>query len=244
MKGKSVSDLLATVIDAHGGMERWRRVNKIVGHTMVNGALFQLKGWPRVDEKTQYVVDTRTPQTVFPDFLKAGQSGIYEPARTAIISDNGEVIEELRSPKESFEGHSVQTSWNALQLLYFSGYAQWTYMHLPFLLIKPGFETREVEPWNEGGQVWRRLEVTFPDNVSAHSKMQTFYFDDTGLLRRNDYTADVLGGSPAAHYTSEHKMFDGIVYPTKRRVYRRGPDNLPIRDVASVAIDYNELELS
>ena len=238
-----MSDLLDGVIEAHGGMERWQQINKVGGHTTVSGALFQAKGWPRVDEKTSFVVDTRTPITVFQNFLKTGQSGIYEPGRTAIVADDGEVIEALESPERSFKDHTMQTPWSALQLLYFSGYAQWTYMNLPFLLKQPGFDSREVEPWSEEGQIWRRLEVLFPDQVNTHSKMQTFYFDDVGLLRRNDYNNDVLGGSPAANYTDEHITFDGIVYPTKRRVYRRGPDNKPVRDVIGVAIDYNKIEL-
>ena len=108
---------------------------------------------------------------------------------------------------------------------------------------QPGFQTKEVEPWSEEGQTWRRLEVTFPDSVRSHSKHQTFYFDEVGLLRRNDYTNDLVAqGSRAFSYMSDHRAFDNLIYPTKRRIYRAGDDNLPIRDRVSIAIDYHRLE--
>jgi hypothetical protein len=64
------------------------------------------------------------------------------------------------------------------------------------------------------------LKVTFPDHVAAHSKEQTFYFDSDGLLKRHDYTAEVIGAVPAAHYSAEYQECNGIMVPTKRRVLR------------------------
>jgi hypothetical protein len=45
-----------------------------------------------------------------------------------------------------------------------------------------------------------RLLVTYPDVIVAHTRQQTYYFDDAGLLRRLDYAVDILGGGPAVHY--------------------------------------------
>ena len=240
-----MGDLLDFVVAAHGGMDRWQRVRKVTGRSASSGALWAAKGWPKDEVEAQYTVETDQQRTVFSPFIKSGQSGIYEPDRTAIVADNGEVIEELKSPKASFRGHTWESRWSALQLLYFRGYAQWIYMNLPFLLKRPDFDTRELETWSEDGETWRRLEVTFPDSVSAHAKIQTFYFDCAGLLRRNDYVADVAGrGALAAHYTSDHKSFDGIASPTKRRVYSVGPDKLPMRDRLNVGLDYSHIQLS
>jgi hypothetical protein len=44
--------------------------------------------------------------------------------------------------------------------------------------------------------VRRRLLVTYPDVIVAHTRQQTYYFDDAGLLRRLDYAVDILGGGP------------------------------------------------
>lgn len=56
--------------------------------------------------------------------------------------------------------------------------------------------TGETEPWHEDGQTWHSLLVTYPDSIVAHTKRQTYYFDDAGLLRRLDYSVDIPGGGP------------------------------------------------
>jgi PAS domain-containing protein len=86
--------------------------------------------------------------------------------------------------------------------------------------------------------------VTYPDTVVSHTRQQTCYFDDTGLLRRLDYTADLLGGGPAVHYPSRYREFDGIMISTRCRIYARNPDGSAARDSVSVAIDITEVALS
>jgi len=78
----------------------------------------------------------------------------------------------------------------------------------------------------------------------AHTSQQTYYyyyyyyyFDDADLLRRLHYAVDILGGGPAVHYPSEYREFDGIMVPTRRRVYVRNPDGTPVRDSVSIAVD-------
>jgi hypothetical protein len=51
--------------------------------------------------------------------------------------------------------------WDDLQLAYF---AKWTYLNTPFLFVLPGVETEEIQSWQEDGEAWRRLKVTFPCN--------------------------------------------------------------------------------
>jgi hypothetical protein len=75
-----------------------------------------------------------------------------------------------------------------------------------------------------------RLKVTFPLEIATHSTEQVFYFDKEGLLRRQDYNVDVLGGAPSANYASEYKKFSGLVIPTRHRVYRCRPDGKPVFD--------------
>ena len=101
-----------------------------------------------------------------------------------------------------------------------------------------------MEPWRENGETWRRLKVTFPPNIASHSAVQTFYFDAEGLLKRNDYDAEVLGGTPAAHYAYRHEEFSGILVPTERRVLGRGADGTSIPEPLIVSIDLSEVEFS
>src|ERR1700730_12080825 len=101
-----------------------------------------------------------------------------------------------------------------------SSFALWNYLSTPFPFTRPGFRLRELEPHQEGGDVWRRLLVKYPSDIPTHSDEQTLYFSEKGLLQRVDYETDVLGGI-AAHYCYDHLSFGGIVFPTLRRVVTR-----------------------
>jgi hypothetical protein len=100
------------------------------------------------------------------------------------------------------------------------------------LLHDPGFVTRKLDSHTENGQIWCTLEATFPNSVPTHCKVQKFYHDDNFILRRMDYTAYVVKGV-ASHY----KEFEGIVFPTLRRVIRRDPEtDRPILEGCSVEL--------
>ncbi len=110
------------------------------------------------------------------------------------------MVEALGQPRASFAGHTAETPWTTLQLAYFVGTAMWTYLTQPFTFTLPGFETAELEPWQENGEQWRRLRVVWPGHPATHSALQTVYVGDDGLIRREDYDVDILGGSTGTHY--------------------------------------------
>jgi hypothetical protein len=128
-------------------------------------------------------------------------------------------VAERSDPRAAFDGHVLDTPWDMLHLAYFLGYALWNYLTTPFSFAQPGYLSEELEPWRENGQTWRRLKVKFPAHIATHCAEQVFFFDADGLLRRHDYIAGVVGPGAAAHYTSEYREFDGIMVPTRRRVY-------------------------
>ena len=47
----------------------------------------------------------------------------------------------------------------------------------------------------------------------------SFNFGPDGLMRRHDYTVEVLGGATGANYSTDYKEFQCIKMPTTRRVY-------------------------
>ncbi len=118
----------------------------------------------------------------------------------------------------------------------------WTYMNTPFLFALPGVKTEELESWQENGEAWRRLKVTFPERIATHSVQQTFYFDQQGLLKRHDYDVDIAGGTPAAHYVSAPADVSGIVVPTKHRIFPRQADGSSAREPLVVSIDISDIE--
>jgi hypothetical protein len=239
-----MSDLLERAVAAHGGLGRWQKAKAVTVHIAAGGGAFHVKGWANAYSDIHCSIDTRRPHTEFWPFLKSGQRCVYEPNQTAIVSDGGKLIEKQDAPRATFEGHKIQTPWNSLQLVYFTGYAMWTYLTTPFLFKRPGFKSEEVDPWEENGEKWRRLKVTFPADVPSHSTEQTFYFGADGLLRRHDYSVDIMGGTSSCHYSSEYKTAEGLAFPTKRRVYAIGPNNLPILDRVAISIDVKSIEVS
>lgn len=232
-----MTDLLETAIAAHGGWKRWQELTTLTVHASVGGGIWPLKGWNGVHADLKCVVDTVKPHVDIAPFIRPTQHGVWEPLRTRIVDNDAKALEEQSNPRNTFAGHAVTTHWDALQMLYFSGYALWTYMTAPFIFKLPGFKVEEIQPWDEDGEVWRRLKVVFPEAVPSHSKEQTFYFGPDGLLRRHDYSVEIMGGTTSAHYTGEPKPFGGLVFPTKRRVYTAGPDNRPLLDRVAVSID-------
>jgi len=238
-----MSDLLDKAIDAHGGWQRWQAVNEIVLDMHAVG-VWHMKGWPNAFAQTRVVVDTHRQYAEYSPFIHPGQRGVFEGNRTRILSADDSVVSEQSDALSTFKGHTLMTPWGEQQLIYFGGYAIWTYLTTPFLFRMDGFKSKEIEPWEEGDHVWRRLKVEFPDYIRSHSREQTFYFDDHGLLQRHDYSVDILGGTSSANYATEHKTFDGLVFPTRRRVYATTPDNRPNLERVAVAIDIQHIELS
>lgn len=238
-------DLIRSSIDAHGGLERWSDISHISATMAPAGIAFKQRGQDSFTQiPTRVTLRTREQQTIFAPFLAPGQCGIFQPHRTAIETVDGTVLDELENPCQSFHDMPAGTAWSGCQLAYFAGYAMWTYLTLPFSLRNDGVVCEEITPWTEDGETWRALKVTFPASYVTHSTEQTLYIDRAGLIRRHDYTAEVSGGVNAAHYLYGHQTFDGIVFPTRRRVYPRGPDLTPRKELAVISVELNDFKLS
>lgn len=215
-----MTDLLEKVLDAHGGLDNWRRVNTVDFRLMFRGAVLALKQQPHGLRDVLVKIDTRRQRTLITPFPAPGSRGVFADGRVTIETDAGVKTSGLDEPRRSFEGHQRETPWTELQLLYFVGYALNNYMTMPFLLAGDGVRCEEIAPHDEHGESWRVLNVTFPPGIHVHCPEQKFYFNDAGYLVRNDYAPEVTRGT-AAHYTFDHGNFDGFLFPTHRRVVRR-----------------------
>jgi hypothetical protein len=233
-----MNDLLDTAVAAHGGLDRWNQIKSIAFDASITGAFWHLKGQGDALTDVRLEVDT-TRQLVTIDLAGPGKRYVFEPHRVVIQRGDGTLIDASDDPERSFDGHEFQTPWDDIHLAYFVGEAQWTYLNMPFLYTRPGFVTEEIAPIEADGETWRRLKVTFPDNIKSHTRQQIACFGPDGLLRRHDFTMDVLAGAPGSLYAADYRDVGGIIFPTTRRAYApEGDTNLVL-----VAIDMGKITI-
>jgi hypothetical protein len=238
-----MSDLLNLVVEAHGGLDRWSKVSSIEIDVSITGGIWYAKGQPDVLKNIVMVVDTRQ-ERVTTSFVDEDRRTVFTPDRVDIQRQDGSSVEVRESPEESFGGPAADEPWGAIQVAYFSGEALWTYLNTPFLLAQERFVTEEVEGIDVEGDRWRRLKVIFPTEVKSHTREQFFCFGPDGLLRRHDYTVDILGGATGLNFASEYREIDGLMCPTKRRVYAYEGDYQLVPEPLLVAVDISNIAVS
>jgi hypothetical protein len=242
------SRLLDGALDAHGGLDRWGKAREVRARVRSGGFAPRSKLVAGSIASYAITVTAHEPRAVFEPYPRSARRGVFEADRVRIEDARGAVLDERWDARAAFSGLSSLRRnlwWDHLDMLHFAGYAMWNYLTTPFLLAGSGFELREGEPWEEGDERWRRLHVSFPPGVPTHNREQAFYFDEHGLLRRHDYTAEVFGGwANAAHYCYEHRESDGIVFPTRRRVYPRRRDGRPRVRPTIVWIDLDDVAVA
>ncbi len=233
-----MSDLLDMAVEAHGGIDRWDRARSLTVDAQISGSLFELKGQPDIFKQVEVEISCTDPYTVYRSLGGAKERhGSFEPGRVAIFHGE-ELQEELINPRAALHALSLAEPWQELHALYFGGYAIWHYLAAPFVFTRQGFQAEEIAPWNEGDEIWRRLEVTFPKSVPSNCPTQTYHFDQNGLLRRMDYHVEILNVEiPVAHYCDDHRSVDGIIVPHRRRAVPRRNDGTADFGALYVGID-------
>ena len=236
-----MNELLARILDAHGGMHLWNGYERVEATIVTGGGFFPFKGVIQDSSPRRMTVWLHEERSsVFP-YGAPDQRTMFTPERIAIEKLDGRVVAERSAPKDSFAGHQASTPWDALHRAYFNGEALWTYLTTPFLLAMDGARVEEIEVWQEGAEMWRVLRAYFPGSIETHSLIQDFFFGEDRMLRRHDYSVNIAGGFGAAQLTSDHVVANGIRLPTKRRAYTRGPDCRPILEMLMVSIDISEV---
>jgi len=137
-----MNDLATLAINAHGGLERWRRLKTVSAHLLQGGVLWKVKGHEGVLDDVQ--PDGRPAQGmgVSSAVRTAESTLVLQPDRVAIetttvrSSRNGPIH---ASPSES----QFESFWDRLQLAYSQGMRcglhEW-----PFLLALPDVKTERT----------------------------------------------------------------------------------------------------
>ncbi len=164
-----MTDLLDLAVQAHGGMERWRLLSLIRVAASITGAIWFVKAQGDALMDVVLTVDTTTERVTI-NFPGRNRRAIFTPSRIVIESEDGTRIAARDDPDTSFVGHQRETPWDDIHVVYFAGEALWTYLNTPLLYTRDGFATQEISPIEVDGETWRRLQVTFPDDVRSHTR--------------------------------------------------------------------------
>jgi len=223
--------LLEKAINAHRGKVIWENISYITANLRIKGNILATRFKSPVIRNLTVKINCKQVHTEITPFPKTGFKGVFT-SKYVQIEDLEQNIKEKQSLNQLFNGKTkLPVIWNDLHVLYFFGYAFWNYLMTPYLFLWPGFSHQEIGIWQEkNGSIWHKLLVNFPDNIPTHSKQQVFYFDESALLQRLDYTAEIFGSfTKGAHYCFEHKEFEGLSFPTYRKVFTRLPNNQPLK---------------
>ena len=223
-------------VEAYGGEERWLAATAVEATVSTGGLIFPMK-WQRRFRRTQVRIEVAQPHARIQPIGRHGNIGILDGEAVRLEDANGNVIAARADPRRHFPYGRRSFWWDDLDLTYFSGYAFWNYLSLPALLL------REDIAWTELSE--HSLEARFPPGLPSHCEVQRFYFDAaTGLLRRHDYTAEAFGGwARGAHIVQAHGDWEGLPFPSKRRVTPRGPGGRPLPVPVLVWIEVHDWRL-
>src|SRR5215469_17995057 len=107
MHSQSLAQL---AIQAHGGLDRWRRFKTVSAHLLNGGALWPLKHQQGVLDDVRVRADLRKQWASHWPFTAPNLRTSFQPHRVAIETTEGQPLEELLQPRESFNPNHVPCS--------------------------------------------------------------------------------------------------------------------------------------
>ncbi|SAL03721.1 hypothetical protein AWB81_06485 [Caballeronia arationis] len=240
----AVPELIRSAIEAHGGQARWDQVGSLEATLSARGFLFAAKHRPAL-RRVRVRASAREVRFVFYDFPRVGEtSELVGDDEVRVVGPDGAVLARRERPRLAFSSPRRQLYWDHLDFVYFGAYATWNYLVTPFLFLRNGFAFEALPPLQTPAGEWSRVRVNYPDDLPTHSRTQDFYFDEHHLLRRLDYTAEVVGGwAHAAHMCEQMREFDGLQVSTRRTVKPLPFGVRPLPLLTLVAIEIHDLRV-
>ena len=237
----SDQELLEHILNAHGGRARWNEYQSMTARMSFSGELWKIKGHADMLEDTTFKISLHTQQASFPDFPGKGLHAYFEPELVTIFDEDAALADHLFNPRNSLRGQTIRTPWQLPQLVYFAAYATWNYLTAPFNFTTPGVKLERLPIWEENGERWEQLAVTYPAGFAVHNRRQLYFFGADGLLHRHHYFPDVLGGAPTVQFVSGYREFSGIQIPTARRVFMLADDGSYLSDPVLAEIQVHDI---
>ena len=107
-----MDDLLASVLEAYGGVDRWAHVQTITARLSIGGPFWGRKGWPEIfGDQTTLELDARRQHIVVTPFNGADRRSTFDvnPERIVVHTNDGVAVERRDDPRASFAGYEVTT---------------------------------------------------------------------------------------------------------------------------------------
>jgi hypothetical protein len=212
---------LERAIERHGGWSAWRRTGG-VSFTLrsLRGLVPEHKGLGDTFLAPKRVeVWPRRGLVVIHDYPVAGRRGVFSSGQVQIL-DGDTILEARADARASFAGARKRRRWSPLDALYFFGYALAHYHALPFSLAAA--RPLGLRRARSAGRTLAGVAVELPPALHTHSRRQSFFFDEDGLLRRHDYVADIVGWwARGAHRWEDFVEVGGLAVARRRHVVAR-----------------------
>lgn len=214
--------LLEAAVRRHGGWDAWRSLRTVnVQPNLLSGMLPWLKGYGRTfNLPSRAEIDPHAGRAVFHDYPTPGAKGVFERGSITLTDAGGAVVASIADARGTFRGWRKLRRWSPADALYFFGYALTHYHGLPFTLGRG--TPVGIHRVRYRGRALKGIEVELPAELHTHSRRQTFYFEEDGLLRRHDYVADIAGAwARGAHFWTDFTTVAGLEMARVRHVVAR-----------------------
>jgi hypothetical protein len=99
-----MNQLLANVLDAHGGMTRWNKYQRVEAMIVTGGGFFALKGALQDSMPRHMSVWLHEERSSVLPYGAPDQRTMFTPDRIAIEKLDGTVVIERHAPRDSFAG--------------------------------------------------------------------------------------------------------------------------------------------
>lgn len=209
-----MNSLLEYVLEAHGGLDLWNCFSDTITDVEVGGQICERYQLTESMQRFRLFLSLREQRAVIA-LPGTEKKLLVHPDMISLLGERGTQLASLIDPHATLMKEDPETPWDVLRSAYFVANLISDDVKAPFLYTHLGFQTEEIEPWQENGEIWRVLKVTFPRYMETQTRIQYAYYGSDGLLRRRRCKVDILGGLDFTSYVKSHERVNGIVIPTR-----------------------------
>src|SRR5260221_13430748 len=110
-----MNELLARILDAHGGMDRWHGYEKVEATIVTGGGFFALKGVLQDANPRRMTVWLHDDRSSGLPYGAPDQRSMFTPERIAIENVDGTLVADCFAPRDSVVAHQMKTACDPLQ---------------------------------------------------------------------------------------------------------------------------------